>query len=129
MFGVTTPCVRAVVERIARATGRAADDGVDPLVFHATGTGGKAMEKLVDDGMISSVLDLTTTEVCDLIVGGVMAAGPDRLDAIARTHVPYVGSCGAFDMVNFGARGPYPRHSTVACSTAQPEGHTHAHHG
>ena len=62
----------------------------------------------MDDGMISSVLDLTTTEVCDLIVGGVMAAGPDRLDAIARTHVPYVGSCGALDMVNFGARGTVP---------------------
>lgn len=108
MFGVTTPCVNAVVERIARITGGAASDAVDPLVFHATGTGGRAMEKLVDDGIISSVLDLTTTEVSDLIVGGVMAAGPGRLDAIARTHVPYVGSCGALDMVNFGARATVP---------------------
>ena len=106
MFGVTTPCVSAVVDRI---TGATSDDAVDPLVFHATGTGGKAMEKLVDDGMISSVLDLTTTEVCDLLVGGVMAAGPDRLDAIARTRLPYVGSCGALDMVNFGARATVPK--------------------
>jgi uncharacterized protein (UPF0261 family) len=98
MFGVTTPLVTAVVERLGSE--------VDPLVFHATGTGGRAMEKLVDDGLISSVLDLTTTEIADLLVGGVMAAGPDRLDAIARTGVPYVGSVGAVDMVNFGARVP-----------------------
>ena len=100
MFGVTTPCVTAVTERLG--------DDVDPLVFHATGTGGRAMEKLVDDGLIASVLDLTTTEVCDLLVGGVFAAGPDRLDAIARTGVPYVGSCGALDMVNFGAPATVP---------------------
>jgi uncharacterized protein (UPF0261 family) len=95
MFGVTTPCVTAVVERLG--------DTVDPLVFHATGTGGRAMEKLVDDGLVSSVLDISTTEVCDMVVGGVMAATEDRLGAIARTRVPYVGSCGALDMVNFGA--------------------------
>jgi len=98
MFGVTTPLVTAVIERLG--------SGVDPLVFHATGTGGRAMEKLVDDGLISSVLDLTTTEIADLLVGGVMAAGQDRLDAIARTGVPYVGSVGAVDMVNFGAEVP-----------------------
>ncbi len=102
MFGVTTPCVTAVTERLG--------DGVDPLVFHATGTGGRAMEKLVDDGLIGSVLDLTTTEICDLLVGGVFAAGPDRLDAIARSKVPYVGSCGALDMVNFGAPATVPEH-------------------
>jgi uncharacterized protein (UPF0261 family) len=102
MFGVTTPCVTGVIERIG--------DDVDPLVFHATGTGGRAMEKLVDDGLIGSVLDITTTEICDLLVGGVFAAGPDRLDAIARTKVPYVGSCGALDMVNFGARDTVPGH-------------------
>lgn len=102
MFGVTTPCVTAVVDRLG--------DDVDPLVFHATGTGGRAMEKLVDDGLVGSVLDLTTTEVCDLLVGGVFAAGPDRLDAIARTRVPYVGSCGALDMVNFGAPSTVPGH-------------------
>ncbi|GAA4677483.1 Tm-1-like ATP-binding domain-containing protein [Pseudonocardia yuanmonensis] len=100
MFGVTTPLVTAVVERLGSE--------VDPLVFHATGTGGRAMEKLVDDGLVSSVLDLTTTEVADLLVGGVMAAGEDRLDAIARTGVPYVGSVGAVDMVNFGPRDTVP---------------------
>lgn len=101
MFGVTTPCVSAVVERLG--------DEVDPLVFHATGTGGRAMEKLVDDRLVSAVLDLTTTEVCDLIAGGVFAAGQDRLDAIVRTRVPYVGSCGALDIVNFGARDTVPQ--------------------
>jgi uncharacterized protein (UPF0261 family) len=100
MFGVTTPCVTAVTQRLG--------DEVDPLVFHATGTGGRAMEKLVDDGLVGSVIDVTTTEVCDLLVGGVMAAGPDRLDAVARTRVPYVGSCGALDMVNFGGRSTVP---------------------
>jgi uncharacterized protein (UPF0261 family) len=100
MFGVTTPCVTAVVERLG--------DAVDPLVFHATGTGGRAMEKLVDDGLVSSVLDISTTEVCDLIVGGVMAATEDRFGAIGRARVPYVGSCGALDMVNFGAPATLP---------------------
>ncbi|HEX2298299.1 MAG TPA: Tm-1-like ATP-binding domain-containing protein [Pseudonocardiaceae bacterium] len=100
MFGVTTDCVTAVTRRLG--------DGVDALVFHATGTGGRAMEKLVDDGLVGAVLDITTTEVCDLIAGGVFAAGQDRLDAIARTRVPYVGSCGALDMVNFGARDTVP---------------------
>ena len=100
MFGVTTPCVTAVAEQLA--------DRYDPLVFHAVGTGGRAMEKLVDDGQISAVLDITTTEICDLIAGGVFSAGPERLDAIARTGVPYVGSCGALDMVNFGAPDTVP---------------------
>ncbi|GAA2347008.1 Tm-1-like ATP-binding domain-containing protein [Saccharopolyspora halophila] len=100
MFGVTTPCVTAAAERL--------EPEFDPLVFHATGTGGRAMEKLVDDGLVRAVLDITTTEVCDLIAGGVMSAGEQRLDAIARTRVPYVGSCGALDMVNFGARDTVP---------------------
>ncbi|WP_338605174.1 Tm-1-like ATP-binding domain-containing protein [Saccharopolyspora sp. SCSIO 74807] len=100
MFGVTTPCVTA--------TARGLGAGFDPLVFHSTGTGGRAMEKLVDDGLIATVLDITTTEVCDLIAGGVMSAGEQRLDAIARTGVPYVGSCGALDMVNFGAFDTVP---------------------
>jgi uncharacterized protein (UPF0261 family) len=100
MFGVTTPCVTAVTQRLGGA--------VDPLVFHATGTGGRAMEKLVDDGLVGSVLDITTTEVCDLLVGGVFPATDDRLGAIARTGVPYVGSCGALDMVNFGAPATVP---------------------
>jgi uncharacterized protein (UPF0261 family) len=101
MFGVTTACVTAVTQRLGET--------VDALVFHATGTGGRAMEKLVDDGRVSAVLDITTTEVCDLIAGGVFAAGEDRLDAIARTQVPYVGSCGALDMVNFGGRATVPQ--------------------
>lgn len=100
MFGVTTPCVTAIRDQL--------ESHYDALVFHATGTGGRAMEKLVGDGLVSAVLDITTTEICDLIAGGVMSAGPQRLDVIARTGVPYVGSCGALDMVNFGARDTVP---------------------
>ncbi len=100
MFGVTTPCVTAVVGRLSEL--------YDCLVFHATGVGGRAMEKLVDSGLIRGVLDATTTEVCDLLCGGVLSAGPDRLGAIARTGVPYVGSVGALDMVNFQAPETVP---------------------
>lgn len=94
MYGLTTPCVKAVTERLG------AD--YDCLVFHATGTGGMSLESLVDSGLITGVIDITTTEVTDHIVGGIMSAGPTRLDAIARTGVPYVGSCGALDIVAFG---------------------------
>ena len=100
MFGVTTPCVTRVAERLS--------DRYDCLVFHATGTGGQAMEKLVDSGMLEGVIDVTTTEICDLLVGGVLSAGPDRLGAIERTGVPYVGSTGALDMVNFWALETVP---------------------
>ncbi|WNN43656.1 Tm-1-like ATP-binding domain-containing protein [Winslowiella toletana] len=100
MFGVTTPCIQAVSQALAAE--------YDCLVFHATGSGGKAMEKLADSGMLSGVLDLTTTEVCDLLAGGVLACGEDRFDAIARSHVPYVVSCGALDMVNFGHPSTIP---------------------
>jgi uncharacterized protein (UPF0261 family) len=93
MFGVTTPAVTQAVEALK------AD--YDCLVFHATGTGGRAMEKLVDSALIVGVIDVTTTEICDLLFEGVLSAGPDRLGAIARTGVPYVGSVGALDMVNF----------------------------
>lgn len=100
MFGVTTPCITQLTEALS--------DRYDCLVFHATGTGGQSMEKLVDSGMVAGVLDISTTEVCDLLMGGVMSAGEARLDAIARTRVPYVGACGALDMVNFGARDTVP---------------------
>ena len=100
MFGVTTPLVTRLVEELS--------DRFDPLVFHATGTGGQSMEKLVDSGMVSAVLDMTTTEVADHLVGGVFSAGLDRIGAIARTGVPYVGSVGAVDMVNFGALDTVP---------------------
>ncbi len=100
MFGVTTPCVTRVVEMLG--------GDYDCLVFHATGTGGRAMEKLADSGMLSGVIDATTTEVCDLLCGGVLSAGPDRLGAIARSGIPYVGSCGALDMVNFWAPETVP---------------------
>jgi uncharacterized protein (UPF0261 family) len=100
MFGVTTPCIMQIVERMK------AD--YDCLVFHATGTGGKAMERLVDNNMLTGVIDATTTEVCDELFGGVLSAGPDRFGAIARTGVPYVGSVGALDMVNFWAPETVP---------------------
>ena len=94
MFGVTTSCVRQVC---ARLEGR-----YDCLVFHATGTGGRSMEKLVDSGHLAGVLDITTTEVCDLMMGGVFPATEDRFGAVIRARAPYVGACGALDMVNFG---------------------------
>ena len=95
MFGVTTPAVTAIRERLERA-------GFDVIVFHATGTGGRAMEGLVDDGFFAGVADVTTTEWCDEVVGGVLSAGPDRLGAAARAGIPQVVSVGALDMVNFG---------------------------
>jgi uncharacterized protein (UPF0261 family) len=100
MFGVTTACVTRVVERLK---GR-----YDCLVFHATGTGGQSMEKLLDSGMLVGVIDVTTTEVCDLLMGGVLSAGPDRLGAVGRAGAPYVGSTGALDMVNFWAMETVP---------------------
>jgi uncharacterized protein (UPF0261 family) len=100
MFGVTTACVTQVTARL--------EEDYDCLVFHATGTGGQSMEKLIDSGMLVGVIDVTTTEVCDHLVGGVLSAGPDRLGAIARTRIPYVGSCGALDMVNFWAMDTVP---------------------
>jgi uncharacterized protein (UPF0261 family) len=96
MFGVTTSCVTSVAEAL-RAE-------YDCMVFHATGTGGRAMEKLVESGLLVGVVDVTTTEVCDFLFGGALSAGPDRLGAIARSGVPAIISVGALDMVNF--RGP-----------------------
>jgi uncharacterized protein (UPF0261 family) len=101
MFGVTTPCVTAAREELERR-------GYEVLVFHATGTGGKAMEALVQGGQLAGVLDVTTTELCDDLVGGVLSAGPARLEAAGRAGVPQVVSLGALDMVNFGARETVP---------------------
>ena len=108
MFGVTTPCVQAVT--------KALEADHDCLVFHATGTGGRAMEKLVDSGLIAGVIDVTTTEVADLLVGGMLACTDDRFGAIARTGMPYVGSVGACDMVNFGGSTPCPSASAAGTS-------------
>jgi uncharacterized protein (UPF0261 family)/ABC-type branched-subunit amino acid transport system ATPase component len=100
MFGVTTPCVQAVTRRL--------EPDYDCLVFHATGTGGRAMEALGDSGLLAGFLDLTTTEVADMLVGGILAADQDRFGAPIRTGLPYVGSAGALDMVNFGPRDTVP---------------------
>jgi uncharacterized protein (UPF0261 family)/ABC-type branched-subunit amino acid transport system ATPase component len=100
MFGVTTPCVQAITKRL--------EDEHDCLVFHATGVGGQSMEKLVDSGLVAGVIDVSTTEIADEIVGGTLSAGPTRLDVFARHASPYVGSCGALDMVNFGAWDTVP---------------------
>lgn len=100
MFGVTTACVTAIAEALAGE--------VEPVIFHATGTGGRTMEALIDAGMLTGAIDITTTEIADHLVGGVLSAGPDRLGAVARTGVPWVGSVGALDMVNFQAPESVP---------------------
>lgn len=100
MFGVTTPCVTAISEQL-RGT-------FDCLVFHATGTGGRAMERLLGQGVLSGLIDITTTEIADLLFGGVLPALPDRLDVVARAGAPWVGSLGALDMVNFWAPTTVP---------------------
>lgn len=101
MFGVTTPCVQTAREYLE-------ERGYETIVFHATGTGGRAMEDLIRQGVVDGVLDVTTTELADELVGGVLAAGPDRLDAAAETGIPQVVSVGALDMVNFGPRDSVP---------------------
>ncbi|WP_315167482.1 Tm-1-like ATP-binding domain-containing protein [Metaclostridioides mangenotii] len=101
MFGVTTPCVDTAREYLEK-------HGYEVLVFHATGTGGKTMESLIGSGFFEGVLDLTTTEWCDELVGGILNAGPNRLEAAAKYNVPQVVSVGAMDMVNFGAIDTIP---------------------
>ena len=101
MFGVTTPCVHRIRERMERA-------GYDMLVFHATGSGGRSMEGLIRDGYVAGVADMTTTEWCDEVAGGVLSAGPDRLTAAGAAGIPQVVSCGALDMVNFRALHTVP---------------------
>lgn len=102
MFGVTTPCVTFAREYLEAR-------GYEVLTFHATGTGGRSMEDLVNAGFIEGVLDITTTEWADEIVGGVLNAGPNRLDAAAKMGVPQVVSVGALDMVNFGPIDTIPK--------------------
>lgn len=101
MFGVTTPCVTHA-RQLLEASGQ------EVLVFHATGAGGRAMEKLVAADLVEGVLDVTTTEVADELVGGVLTAGPERMDIILAKRIPYVVSLGALDMVNFGAKSSVP---------------------
>ena len=94
MFGVTTACVTTVREAL--------EAEYEPYVFHATGTGGQSMEKLAESGLLAGTVDATTTEVPDLLMGGVFPCTEDRFGAVARTGLPWVGSVGAVDMVNFG---------------------------
>lgn len=124
MFGVTTPCVNA-----ARAWLEAR--GYEVLVFHATGTGGQSMEALVKGGFLAGVMDITTTELADELVGGVLSAGPERLEAAGKLGVPQVISLGALDMVNFGpmdtvpekfrGRNLYQHNATVTLMRTTPE--------
>jgi uncharacterized protein (UPF0261 family) len=100
MFGVTTACAQAVAQAL--------EGDYDCLVFHATGTGGQSMEKLIDSQLLAGVIDVTTTEIADHLLGGIMSAGEGRLDAVIRSKTPYVGSCGALDMVNFAAMETVP---------------------
>ncbi len=102
MFGVTTPCVQQVTRLI--------DKDWEPLVFHATGVGGRSMEKFIDSGLVPGVIDVSTTEICDMMMGGILPATEDRFGAIIRTKIPYVGSVGALDMVNFAAPETVPAH-------------------
>ncbi|AMY08320.1 hypothetical protein LuPra_01514 [Luteitalea pratensis] len=124
MFGVTTPCVTAVRTALEAAS-------YDVTVFHATGSGGRAMEGLIDDGYFAGVMDVTTTEWCDEVVGGVLTAGPTRLSAAGRRGIPQVVSVGALDMVNFGGietvpqqfrnRNLYRHNATVTLMRTTPD--------
>jgi uncharacterized protein (UPF0261 family) len=124
MFGVTTPCVTRVRERLEGA-------GYEVLVFHATGSGGRAMESLIDGGFIAGAADITTTEWADELIGGVLSAGPTRLDAAAKAGIPQVVSVGALDMCNWGAietvpakfadRNLYRHNPTVTLMRTTPE--------
>jgi len=100
MFGVTTPAVQKIAAELRNE--------FECLVFHATGVGGRSMEKLVDSGMLAAVIDLTTTEVCDFLMGGVFPATDDRFGAVIRSRIPFIGSAGALDMANFGAPDTIP---------------------
>ncbi|MDZ7691167.1 MAG: Tm-1-like ATP-binding domain-containing protein [Balneolaceae bacterium] len=124
MFGVTTPCVTRVRKRLEEA-------GYEVVVFHATGTGGRTMELMIREGLVTGVADVTTTEWCDEVAGGFLSAGPDRLSAAGQAGIPQVVSCGALDMVNFlapetvperyGSRTFYKHTSTVTLMRTSPE--------
>jgi uncharacterized protein (UPF0261 family) len=124
MFGVTTPCVTAARHRLE-------ERGYEVLVFHATGSGGQAMEQLIQDGAFHGVLDITTTELADELVGGVLSAGPHRLEAAGLKGIPQVVCPGAIDMVNFGPidsipsqfreRNLYAHNPTVTLMRTTPE--------
>lgn len=100
MFGVTTTAVQLLRARL--------DKEFDCIVFHANGAGGRALEAIGGSGMVSTIVDVTTTEVADHLMGGICSAGPDRFDVLANTGIPWIGSCGALDMVNFGPRATVP---------------------
>lgn len=102
MFGVTTPGVDAIRKYLE------SNFPVETYVFHATGHGGRAMERLIRNGQIDAVIDLTTTEICDLVMGGVMSAGDERLDAAINAGIPNIISLGALDMANFGSKASVP---------------------
>jgi uncharacterized protein (UPF0261 family) len=124
MFGVTTPAVTTAREFLEAR-------GFEVLVFHATGSGGRAMESLIEAGYIKGVLDLTTTEWCDELMGGVLGAGPHRLEAAGKMGIPQVVSTGALDMVNFGPmasvpdqykdRNLYKHNATITLMRTTPE--------
>ncbi|PYH81940.1 UPF0261-domain-containing protein [Aspergillus uvarum CBS 121591] len=126
MFGVTTPCVTEIQTLLA-----ASPTATEVFIFHATGSGGKAMERLIREGELDAVIDVTTSEVVDELVGGVLSAGPDRLDAAAAAGIPQVVSVGACDMVNYGPPGTVPErfkgrriwehNSTVTLVRTSPE--------
>jgi len=100
MFGVTTPCITQIRHLL--------EQDCECFVFHATGTGGQCLEKLIDSGLITAALDLTTTEVADHLLGGVLPCTEDRFGSVIRRRIPWVGSVGAVDMVNFGGRESVP---------------------
>lgn len=100
MFGVTTAAIQKLRNRL--------EADYDCIVFHANGSGGKALEAIAASGMVRAIVDITTTETADHLMGGICSAGPERFDVIARTGIPWIGSCGAMDMVNFGPRASVP---------------------
>ena len=106
MFGVTTPCVDQIRKALTSPPHDSAKHEI--YIFHATGAGGKAMERLIREGQIDAVIDLTTTEICDLLSGGVFSAGPERLQAGSEKGIPMIVSVGACDMVNFGPKDTVP---------------------